>query len=84
MTATVAEQPREVQLWWERRILPGVLNNLPQKTSIIPAHGHNTAKWAEGGLLCLGHAEISTKTCVNKHSPGLHKPKAWWLVTRHG
>lgn len=77
MTATVAEQPREAQLQWERSILPGVLNNLPQKTSLILAHGHNTARWAERGLVSLSRSEISTKPCVNKPSPGVRKPKAW-------
>jgi len=70
MTAPAAEQPREAQLRWERSILPGVLNNLPQKTSLLLAHGHNTARWDEGGLDSPGCTKICTKTCVNKPSLG--------------
>lgn len=35
------------------------------------------ARWAKGGLLSMGHDKISTKTCVNEHSPGVRKSKAW-------
>lgn len=77
MTATVPEQPGEGQLRWERSILPGVWSNLPQKASLTLAHGHNTARQAKESLLSLGHDENSTKICVNEHSPGVRKPKAW-------